>query len=493
MSETTQAPVSEYLAYSPATRWIIMGAVMLGTVMQMIDTSIVNVAIPTMMGNLGASLDEINWVSTGYILASVIILPLTGWLATLFGRRRYLAGSIALFTVASVLCGMSQTLGFLIFSRVLQGVGGAALISTAQATMMEIFPPEQLGMVQSLYGLGVIVGPAIGPTLGGWIVDNLNWHWIFYINLPIGIVATIFCWLFMRDSRYKRHVAGHIDFFGILLLAIGLGSLQMVLDKGQRENWFQSPLICWLTFSAVVGLVAFVVWELTIEHPVINLRVLRHRSFAVGVIFGTMLGFGLFGGIFILPVYLQQAQHYTPLQTGILMLPGALATGIIMPLVGGMIGKYSSRMLIFLGVVGISVSMLMLHTMTLDTGPTELIVSLVLRGLAMGFLWSPLTIVSLIVLKGHEIAEGTALFNLSRQLGGSAGIAFLSTYLTARIDFHTESAARASLDLPAHRATAAGRAACHADASWRFLARRLSAGARPAGWRRARAGRDPLL
>lgn len=436
--EQAQAPTThlEYLDYTPATRWIIMGAVMLGTLMQMIDTSIVNVAIPTMMGNLGTTLDEIAWVTTGYMLAIIIMLPLTAWLSAIFGRRKYLAGSMAIFTFASLLCGLSQTIGFLTFARILQGVGGAALVSTAQATMMEIFPPEQLATVQSFYGLGVIVGPALGPTLGGWIVDNSSWHWIFYINLPIGIVATIFTWTFMHDSKYARKLQGKIDLIGIALLACGLGSLQLLLENGQKDGWFESTYICGLTVCAALALGAFIWRELTIEHPVVNLRVLRHRGFAMGVLFGTTLGFALFGGMFILPVFLQQMQHYSALQTGLLMLPSAIATALVMPITGKLLKRISPPWLIACGVIGMSVSMLILCTLTADTGADVLFWPLILRGVAMGGIWVPLTLATLGVLRGHEIAEGSSLYNLSRQLGGSVGIAVMTTFLTRRIIFH---------------------------------------------------------
>jgi len=425
------APVerSEFVEYTSTQRWLILIALMLGTVMQVIDTSIVNVAIPTMMGTLGASLTQISWVSTGYIIANVIMLPLTGWITIRFGRKQYLTASIILFTVASFFCGTAHSLGMLVFFRVVQGIGGAALLSTAQATMMEIFPPQQLAMVQAIYGIGVMVGPTIGPTLGGWITDNYSWPWIFYINLPIGIAAAIMSFIFIHNSRYTRERRGGVDFVGIGLLAIGLGCLQLMLEKGNDEGWFTSNYICWLTGLAVVGIVAFVIWELSIPYPAVNLRVLRHRGFAAGTAFGAALGVGLYGGIYILPVFLQQIRHYTAQQTGIILLPGAIATAIAMPIVGRLSSRFTPRLLVAVGSLTFVVSMLMLRNLTTDTAPGDLFWSLVLRGASMGFLFVPLTLATLMGLKGTEIVEGTGLFNLSRQLGGSIGIALLSTFI----------------------------------------------------------------
>ena len=428
-------PVEEYTSYSRATRTIILFAVMLGTLMQVIDTSIVNVSIPTMMGNLGVTLDQISWVSTGYIIANVIVLPLTGWLSNTFGRKRYLTASMLLFTVASFFCGTAHDLNTLIFFRILQGAGGAALLSTAQATMMEIFPPQQLGMVQAIYGIGIMVGPTIGPTLGGWITDNYSWPWIFFINLPIGILAAILTWMFVHDSEHA-HAKSRVDAIGIGFLAIGLGCMQTVLEKGNREGWFESSLIWWLLVFAVIGIAAFIVWELHVENPAVNLRVLKDRSLAAGSLFAAIVGFGLFGGIFVLPVFLQNMQHYTAQQTGFAMVPGALATAVVMPIVGRLVGKFAPRTLVAFGTVGFIISMFMLQKLTMDSSIDQIYWALILRGAMMGFLFVPLTLAALSGLKGRAIGEGTGLFNLFRQLGGSAGIAILSTFLDQRADYH---------------------------------------------------------
>lgn len=429
-------PIDEFKEYSGATRWIILLALMIGALMQVIDTSIVNVAIPQMMGNLGATLEQIGWVSTGYIISCVIVLPLTGWLSSTFGRKRYLTTSIAIFTAASFLCGASRSLHSLVFFRILQGMGGAALISTAQATMMEIFPPYQLGVVQAIYGLGIMVGPTIGPTLGGWITDNYSWPWIFFINIPIGIVAAILTYMFVHDSKYGKTHKGGIDLIGIGFLAIGLGCLQTVLEKGNNEGWFESSLIIWLSICAVFGLVMFVIWELRTPYPAVNLRVLKNRGFAAGTLFATAVGFGLFGGIFIIPVFLQQLRHYTAEQCGWIVFPGAVATAIVMPLIGKIVSKFPARNLVAIGAIGFIISSFAMRTINMDTGPEHLFWPLVLRGASMGFLFVPLTLATLLGLKGKDMADGTGLFNLSRQVGGSAGIAFLSTLVDHRTSFH---------------------------------------------------------
>jgi DHA2 family multidrug resistance protein len=436
MAVNDRNSASDYAEYAGPIRWVILVSVMLGTIMEVLDVSIVNVAIPDMMGNLGATLDQIGWVSTGYIIANVIVLPLTGWLSARFGRRKYLAASMMLFTAASFFCGTSRSLNELIFFRVLQGTGGAALISTAQATLMEVFPPQQLGMIQGIYGIGVIVAPTVGPTLGGWITDTYTWPWIFFVNIPIGIVATTLVLLFLRDSRYHQAGRRKVDAVGIGFLAIGLGSLQTVLERGNREDWFDSQMIVWLTVTAVVFLVLFVWWELRTPEPAVNLHILRNRGFTAGTVFALAVGFGLYGGVFILPVFLQDLRHYTAEQTGLIFLPGGLATMFVTPIVGRMVNRIPPRILAGVGAVLFAVSMYMLHFLTMDTGPEHLFWPLVLRGAALGWIFIPLSLATLLGLAGRELAYGTGLFNLARQLGGSAGIAFLSTFLDRRTVLH---------------------------------------------------------
>src|SRR5437868_277723 len=316
-----------------ARKWIITITVILASLIELIDTSIVNVALPQMMGNLGATLDEVAWVVTAYVVANVIVIPMTGWLSSVFGRRNYFAGSIVLFTIASFFCGHAVGIWELVVFRFIQGVGGGALLSTSQSIMVETFPPEELGLANGLFGLGVVVGPTIGPTLGGWITDNYSWPWIFYVNIPIGIVATFLTLTFIPDPK-EKHPVGRIDWAGIGLLVTGIGSLQVVLERGEREDWFAAPYIVALAIAAAVGIVGFVWRELTAEHPVVNLRVLKDRSLAVGTLFTFILGFGLYSSVFIFPVFIQNLLGFTAMQTGLILLPGSLATAVMMPVVG---------------------------------------------------------------------------------------------------------------------------------------------------------------
>src|SRR6267154_623612 len=301
-------------------RYLIAITVSLASVLELLDTSIVNVAIPHMMGNLGATLDQIAWVSTGYIVANVIVLPITGWLSAYFGRRRYFAGSIALFTFASFMCGNAGSLGALVFWRIIQGLGGGALLSTSQAILYEEFPREEFGTAMAIFGVGVMVGPTLGPTLGGYITDAFGWPWIFYINIPIGMLALALSLTFIQNSRYQQR-AERVDYVGLLLLAVGIGTLQTMLERGERLDWFQSRQVITLAVVSVASLVSFVWHELTTEHPVVDLRILHSRQLAVGVVFGGVLGICLYATVFVLPVYLQTLQNFTAEQTGVGILP----------------------------------------------------------------------------------------------------------------------------------------------------------------------------
>ncbi|MCC7195090.1 MAG: DHA2 family efflux MFS transporter permease subunit [Gemmatimonadaceae bacterium] len=411
-------------------RYIIAIAVTMAAMLELIDTSIVNVAVPHMMGNLGAELDEITWVSVGYIIANVIVIPMSPWLSAYFGRRRYLTGSIILFVIASMFCGASSQLASLVFWRVIQGIGGGALLSTAQATLWESFPPEEISIGQAMYGVGVMVGPTIGPTLGGWIVDNWNWPWIFYINLPIGAVAAAMTWMYVTDSEFQER-AKKVDWLGVGLLATAVGSLQWMLERGERMDWFESPFIVTLTVISAVSATWLVIHELRTDEPVIDFHILRDRHLSTGVVMGTMLGFALFGSVFVLPVFLQTLHGFTANQTGLVILPGAIASAVTMAILGKRLRMATDgRPVIVLGSVLFGVCMWQLASLTYDSGQRDLFWPLVLRGVGLGFIFIPLNNITLANLRPRDLAQGTGMLNLARQLGGSLGIAVMATMLT---------------------------------------------------------------
>ncbi len=416
-------------------RWIILVGLVTAAILEVLDTTIVNVALPQMAGNLSATVTEIGWVSTGYILSNVVVLPMTAWLASRFGRRRYLAASIILFLIASLLCGTSRTLNELVLWRIVQGAGGAALLSTAQATLREIFPRDQQGMVQSIYVLGIIVAPTIGPTLGGWITDNYSWPWVFFVNLPIGLFSLLIVTNFLEDSKHKVATA-QVDWWGVGLLTAGLGSLQYVLEEGNQDDWFESAAILRLTIVAVVSLIGFVWWELSPKntHPVVNLRVLKNRDLSAALILFMALGFGLYGGIFLFPLFAQNILHFTPTVTGLVLMPGAIATGLAAIICGQLLNgkkqRISPRFLIITGMALFVFSMWDMAHLTSQSGEPDTRLALIIRGFGLGCLFAPINIAAFSSLKGTEIAQGASLLNLCRQLGGSFGIAFLGTYLT---------------------------------------------------------------
>ena len=409
-------------------RYLIAITVSLASVLELLDTSIVNVAIPHMMGNLGATLDQIAWVSTGYIVANVIVLPITGWLSAYFGRRQYFAGSIALFTVASFMCGNAGSLGSLIFWRIVQGLGGGALLSTSQAILYEEFPREEYGTAMAIFGVGVMVGPTLGPTVGGWITDMYGWPWIFYINIPFGMLALALTMSFIQDSRHQTR-AERIDFVGLGLLAAGIGALQVMLERGERLDWFASPSVRLLALTSVVSLITFIWHELRTEYPVVDLRILKSRQLAVGVLFGLVLGVCLYATIFVLPVYLQNIRNFTANQTGLVILPGALASAFTMAFMGRLQGKFDARLSIAAGIGVFALAMWKHAHFTTESGMSDFFWPLIFRGVGLGLIFVPLTNLALADLPMSKIPNGTGLFNLMRQLGGSVGIALSATLL----------------------------------------------------------------
>jgi DHA2 family multidrug resistance protein len=410
--------------------------------MEVLDTTIVNVALPQMAGNLGATTTEIAWVATGYILSNVVVLPMTAFLTATFGRRNYLTVSIFIFIIASFLCGTSHSLGEIVLWRILQGAGGAALLSTAQATIRQIFPREQQGMVQAIFLLGIIVAPTLGPTLGGWITDNYTWNWCFFINVPIGIVSAFLVFTFLQDPPWMRQPAGQVDFIGIGLLAVGLSSLQYVLEEGQRNDWFNDPLITRLAILSAISLAAMLWWELSPRNPkpVVDMRVLKNRDLSSGLFLFVSLGFGLYGGVYLFPLFAQTLLGFTPTATGLALLPGGIGTAISALICGRLLNGprplIDPRILIFLGVAIFVTSMWRMGHLTTAAGEPDVRLALALRGFGLGFLFTPINNAIYGNIDPREAQQAAGLINLSRQLGGSFGLAILGTYLNNHIEYH---------------------------------------------------------
>jgi DHA2 family multidrug resistance protein len=423
-------------------RWLILLGLITAAVMEVLDTTIINVALPQMAGNLGATQEEIGWVSTGYILSNVIFLPMTAFFAARFGRRRYLTFSIILFIIASFFCGTSNTLVELVFWRILQGAGGAALLSTAQATLRQIFPREEQGMVQAIFMLGIIVAPTLGPTLGGWITDNYTWNWCFFINVPIGIAATFLVGNYLQDPPDVEKKRTPVDWTGIGLLTVGVGGLQYVLEEGNAKDWFDDALILRLTILSICSLAAMVWWELSPrnQHPVVDFHILKNRTLAASIFLFVSLGFGLYGGVILFPMFAQGILHFTPTETGLAMLPGGIATGISALICGKLLnGKrplVDPRILIAGGIFLFGVSMWKMGHLSTAAGEADVRAALIVRGFGLGMLFTPINNVAYASLEPKDAQQAAGLINLSRQLGGSFGIAVLLNYVSKHTQYH---------------------------------------------------------
>jgi MFS transporter, DHA2 family, multidrug resistance protein len=413
-------------------RWIITITVITAALLELIDTTIVNVALPNIMGNLGATLEDANWIVTGYAVANVIILPMSGWLGDRFGRKNYFLASILIFTVASFLCGNATSLEELIIFRLIQGLAGGGLISTGQAILLETWPPSEVGMATALFGLGAVVGPTVGPTLGGIITDNLSWQWIFYVNIPVGAIAAFCVSTFVRESP-KYGQGKRVDWWGIMFLALGVGALQVVLEKGEDKDWFQTWWISALTFVTIISAICFIWRETSIDFPIVNFKILRHRSFMIGIFTSFVLGVALYGSTFIFPVFCQNLLGFTAKQTGLILLPGGVATILCMPFVGNMLKKgIPAQFLSAGGFILFFIFCWMLYGSTLQSGTGDFWWPLIIRGIGMAILFVPLTTMAISALRGPEIGQGTGLNNMMRQLGGSFGIAIMTTIIHVR-------------------------------------------------------------
>jgi DHA2 family multidrug resistance protein len=408
--------------------------VMIGMIMAIIDATIVNVALSNMAGNLGASIDEISWVATGYILANVVVMPLNGWLTARFGRRMFYASSVAIFTLTSFLCGTATNVGLLIFYRILQGLGGGALQPTAQAILFESYPPERRGQAMAIFGLGAMVGPALGPTLGGYIIDNFSWPLIFYINVPIGILAFVMALAFIRDQSYIKRPENGIDWLGLGVMTLGIASVQYVLERGQRDDWFDSSTIMILSITAVVALAWFIRRQLRDPSPLVELHIFRLRSFSIGNMIGVVSGFGLYGLNLVLPLFFENILGFDAWQTGLALLPGVVGTAISMPIAARMLQQFSPRSLIAAGIIMFAYAAWAMGSLNQYAGFGDLLWPRTLQGFALGFLFVPLSTATLADVPKDQLASASGIYSLLRQLGGSIGIAVLELIQIRRED-----------------------------------------------------------
>ena len=417
--------------------WLIAIAVMAGTFMEVLDTSIANVALPNIGGSLAATTEESTWMVTSYLVANAIVLPLTGWISATFGRKNFLMVCIAAFTVASGLSGAAQSLSQLIFFRILQGLGGGAMQPVAQAILFESFPPAKRGSAMAFYGMGVVVAPILGPIIGGWLTDNYSWRWAFYINLPVGFLALAMVWLIIEDPPYLRQTKSKsVDFAGFLFLVIWVSSLQIMLDKGQLEDWFQSPLIVVLCSLFVVFLITFVVWEVRQAAPIVDLSIFGDRTFAVSTFMITMVGAVLYGTLTLGPLFLQQLRGYSAFDAGLAVAPRGMGAMASMIFVGIMLARYDGRIFVALGFVFLAASNHMLGDLNMNTGVEQVVLPNVLAGIGMGLVFVPLATISNDKLPTQKVSTSAGIFNLMRNLGGGVGIAMSTTLLSRGAQMH---------------------------------------------------------
>jgi len=420
--------------------WIIAFTVMLAIFMEVLDTSVANVALPHIAGNLSAGVDESTWVLTSYLVSNAIVLPLTGWFSSLFGRKRFYMTCVAIFTVSSMLCGLAPSLPLLVFFRILQGAGGGALQPISQAILLESFPKHKRGMAMAIFGMGVVLAPIIGPTLGGWITDSYSWRWIFLINIPVGVVSLVLTLFLIFDPPYlvrkSLREGTKIDYIGIGLLSVGLGFLQVVLDKGEREDWFGSSFIVWCAVVAVVGLLGAFLWELSREDPAVDFHLLKERNFLIATMTMFMLGVVLYGSTALLPIFLQTLLGYTALLSGLVLSPGGILVIILLPVVGKLLTRLESRWLVVFGLSLLSLSLFHMATFNLEIDFRTAMIARVYQSAGMAFLFVPINVMAFYFIPKEKINNATGIINLARNIGGSMGIAGVVTMLARRAQFH---------------------------------------------------------
>jgi len=430
---------SEAYQRPPVNPWIIALTVTLATFMEVLDTSVANVALPHIAGSLSAGQDESTWILTSYLVSNAIILPMSGWFSQMIGRKRFYMSCVAIFTISSFLCGLAPSLGMLIFFRVLQGVGGGGLQPSEQAILADTFPPAKRGMAFAVYGMAVVLAPAIGPTLGGWITDNFDWRWIFFINIPVGIISLLLTNRLISDPPYmkeQKRTGFKIDYIGLGLLALGLGTLQVVLDKGQRDDWFGSHLIVVMTVISAIALVAVVIWEWYHKDPIIDLHLFKDRSFAVGNMLMFMVGFALMSSTVLLPLFMQTVMGYSAEQAGLALMPGGFAILVSMPIVGFLLGRYDARRLLLFGMAMLSFALF--HMTRFDTAVDFRTVATarIFQAIGLAFLFVPINTAAYAFIPKNKSNAASGLINLARNIGGSIGISLVTTMLARRTQFH---------------------------------------------------------
>ena len=420
--------------------WVIAVTVTLATFMEVLDTSIANVALPHIAGNLSAGQDESTWVLTSYLVSNAIVLPLSGWFSSLVGRKRFYMSCVALFTVSSFLCGLAPSLGMLVLFRILQGAGGGGLQPSEQAVLNDTFPLEKRGMAFAVYGVAVVVAPTIGPWLGGWITDNYSWRWIFYINVPVGILSLLLTSFLVSDPPYMKKSdlkqGFRIDYIGIGLISLGLGSMQIILDKGQREDWLSSRFIQVFFVLMLIGIIAGIIWEFREKHPVVDLRMLKDRNFAISTLAMFFLGFVLYASTVLIPQFLQQMMGYTAELAGLALSPGGAVIMFMMPVVGILVSKLDTRILISFGCAVSAIALFVMAGWNLRIDYYHAVTARMLQAFGLAFLFIPINVAAFAYVPKEKTNMGTGIINLARNVGASVGIATVTTMLERRTQFH---------------------------------------------------------